>query len=162
MSAGDLIPAGSRRKKCGRGGARGAGPRDPGRALRLDGAGRGGLQCPLPDRYGRGGGGARMPPASPCYRRPAKSWAFPRAPTHRVLKVARTLADLDGVEAGRPHSSRRSCFPIDWQASGWPRRPEAGPAGLCFQRKALTSGASSSRKLLQRPRSELAGPGAFR
>ena len=44
---------------------------------------------------------------------------------HRVLKVARTLADLDGAERGRAHPPRRGAEPTAPSATGSPPPPEA-------------------------------------
>ena len=55
-----------------------------------------------------------MPGASPWSGKPRTASIFPRGGFHRILKLARTVADLDGAgEVGRLHLAEALTYRID-------------------------------------------------
>ena len=67
----------------------------------------------------------------PCCARPRRSWQLSARGFHRTLRVARTLADLDGCREGRPPARRRG--------AQLPRRDPAPADGGVTSRKARGS-----------------------
>ena len=76
-------------------------------------------QCALPAGADRGDRRARRGRADACCSDASEKLGFSARAYHRVLKVARTLADLDAARDGRPHPSRRGDFlPHEFGAHG--------------------------------------------
>ena len=91
--------------------------------------------------------------ASACSRAPRPPPALARAATRRVLRVARTLADLDGARASAPSTSR-SPPACGSRPPPWPRRHDAP------QRRDGRRGGVRSRRTAWPPALALRGAGA--